>query len=81
MGLTITIDSCTQELCVNTGVPHISAADLSYPVTRASLKKTIEFDPSAYDKHRAEAAGRYVSFLESNNIKPTAFLHRIAAGK
>ena len=81
MGLTITIDSRTRELCENTSVPHISATDLSFPVTRSSLKKIINFDPSAYDKHRAEAAARYVSFLESNNIKPAAFLHRIAAGK
>lgn len=81
MGLTVTIDSRTRELCENTGVPHIAAAELTAPITRASLKKLIKFDPKAYDAHRAASAERYLAFLEANRIKPAPFLARIAAGK
>jgi len=81
MGLTITIDSRTRELCENTSVPNIAGLDMTYPLTRTSLKKAIQFDPAAYDTHRSEAAGRYVQFLEKNNIKPAKFLYKIAAGR
>jgi polysaccharide pyruvyl transferase WcaK-like protein len=81
MGLTVTIDSRTRELCENTGVPHISATDLTGPITRASLKKMIKFDPDAYDRHRSAAASRYLEFLVSNKLEPAPFLKRIATGK
>lgn len=81
MGLTVTIDSRTRELCENTSVPHIAASELTQPITRANLKKLIKFDPTAYDQHRASSAARYVSFLESNSIKPAPFLHKIAEAK
>lgn len=81
MGLTVTIDSRTRELCENTSVPYVDAAALTTPLTRARLKKLINFDPEAYDKHRAEAAVRYLDFLEANRIQPAAFLKRIATGK
>ncbi|WP_207483509.1 polysaccharide pyruvyl transferase family protein [Arenibaculum pallidiluteum] len=80
MGLTITIDSRTRELCENTGVPHVDAGELTMPLTRARLRKLVSFDPDAYDRHRAESAGRYLGFLEANGIQPAAFLKRIAAG-
>jgi len=79
MGLTITIDSRTRELCENTMVPHIAAEDIKEPLTRMSLTKLVKFDPTAYDQHRREAAGRYVAFLEANQIKPAPFLRKIAA--
>lgn len=79
MGLTVTIDSRTRELCENTSVPYIATAELNFPITRNSLKKAIKFDPDAYDKHRATAAARYIGFLEANRIKPAAFLRDIAA--
>jgi hypothetical protein len=79
MGLTVTIDSRTRELCENTSVPYIATAELNFPITRNSLKKAIKFDPDAYDKHRATAAARYIGFLEANRIKPAAFLRTIAA--
>lgn len=81
MGLTVTIDSRTRELCENTSVPYIATADLNFPITRTSLKKAIKFDPVAYDKHRAAAAARYIGFLEANRIKPAGFLRTIAAEK
>ena len=81
MGLTVTIDSRTRELCENTSVPYVDAAALTAPLTRARLKKLINFDPEAYDKHRAEAAVRYLDFLEANRIQPAEFLKRIAMGK
>ena len=81
MGLTVTIDSRTRELCENTSVPYVASGDLTYPLTRTSLKKTIQFDPKAYDEHRAAAAGRYLGFLEANGIRPAKFLYRIAAGR
>ena len=81
MGLTITIDSRTRELCENTGVPHVGAGDLTTPITRVSLKKLINFDPEAYDRHRSHCASRYLEFLVANRLQPAAFLKRIAAGK
>ncbi len=81
MGLTVTIDSRTRELCENTGVPFIAASELTAPVTRLNLKRLIKFDPDAYDAHRSTAAERYLDFLETNRIVPSAFLRRIAAGK
>jgi hypothetical protein len=81
MGLTVTIDSRTRELCENTGVPHVAAADLTAPLTRSSLKKMINFDPDAYDRHRSAAALRYLDFLTVNRLEPAPFLRRIATGK
>ncbi|MCW8085102.1 polysaccharide pyruvyl transferase family protein [Sabulicella glaciei] len=78
MGLTITIDSRTRELCENTSVPHISSSELTAPITRSSLKKVIRFDPSTYDAHRATAAKHYVQFLENNMLKPAPYLQKIA---
>jgi hypothetical protein len=81
MGLTVTIDSRTRELCENTGVPHVAAADLTAPLTRSSLKKMINFDPDTYDRHRSAAALRYLDFLTANRLEPAPFLLRIATGK
>jgi len=81
MGLTVTIDSRTRELCENTAVPYIAAEELTAPITRFNLKKLIKFDPVAYDKHRSESAAKYLEFLTANKLKPSPFLKRIAAGK
>ncbi|MBM6594409.1 polysaccharide pyruvyl transferase family protein [Microvirga pudoricolor] len=81
MGLTITIDSRTRELCENTGVPYVDAGELTMPLTRSRLNKLIAFDPDTYDRHRAEAAARYVGFLEANGLKPAQFLKRIALSR
>jgi hypothetical protein len=79
MGLTITIDSRTRELCENTMVPHVSCEALKEePLTRVSLRKIVQFDPTAYDQHRTAAAGKYVSFLEANKVVPAPFLQKIA---
>jgi hypothetical protein len=43
------------------------------------LKKMINFNPDAYDRHRSAAASRYLDFLTANRIQPASFLHRIAA--
>jgi hypothetical protein len=81
MGLTITIDSRTTELCENTGVPHMAVQDIDFPMTRANLKKKIVFDPKTYDLHRSKSAASYIEFLTSNKIKPAPFLAKIAANK
>lgn len=81
MGITVTIDSRTRELCENTGVPHVADSELTAPITRFNLKKLIKFDPVAYDGYRAESAGRYLEFLNANMLEPAPFLKRIAAGK
>ncbi|QCG93426.1 polysaccharide pyruvyl transferase family protein [Azospirillum sp. TSA2s] len=81
MGLTVTIDSRTRELCENTGVPYADAADLTMPLTRSRLKSLINFDPDAYDRHRAESAARYLDFLVANRLQPAPFLKSIANGK
>ena len=81
MGITITIDSRTRELCENTGVPHVDAEQLTTPLTRASLRKLISFDPTAYDLHRSQCASRYLDFLAANRLQPAAFLSGIATGR
>ena len=81
MGATVTIDSRTEEMCVQTGVPFLRAQDLAgRTITRATLKQRIAFDPDAYDAQRAERAGAYVTFLESNGLEAQDILKRIAAG-
>lgn len=81
MGVTVTIDSRTTELCANTGVPYIPVAEMNFPVTRANLRKNVKFDAKAYDQHRASQAANYVDFLQANGIKPAPFLGKIAANK
>ena len=81
MGLTVTIDSRTRELCENTGVPHVDADQLKTPITRVNLKKLINFDPNLYDQHRSRSASKYLDFLVANRLQPADFLKRIAAGK
>ncbi|MCZ8375776.1 MAG: polysaccharide pyruvyl transferase family protein [Beijerinckiaceae bacterium] len=78
MGLTITIDSRTEELCQNTAVPFLRARELTSTITRKSLKDAIRFDPVAYDKKRAESAKRYAAFLEGNGLRPKRFIYEIA---
>ncbi|ADO42478.1 polysaccharide pyruvyl transferase family protein [Ketogulonicigenium vulgare] len=80
MACTITIDTRTEEMCRETGVPYIPAQDLTQPITRTRLKSLIKFDGAAYDAHRAMKAGRYVQFLQQAGLKPAKFLHEIAAG-
>lgn len=80
MGMTITIDSRTEELCIQTGMPFRRIDEMAdMTVTRRTLREMIRFDPVAYDAHRAERARNYVGFLESNGLRPAAFLREIAA--
>jgi hypothetical protein len=79
MGVTVAIDSRTQELCMETGVPYLTVEDLqTRPITRASLKRMIKFDPVAYDKQRIAKARGFVAFLEGNGMSPAPFLYKIA---
>jgi hypothetical protein len=81
MGVTVTIDSRTEEMCSQTGVPFLRAKDLAdKAITRATLKKLIQFDPTAYDALRAERAGAYIAFLEANGLQPKDYLKKIADG-
>ncbi|MFG6082304.1 polysaccharide pyruvyl transferase family protein [Paracoccus litorisediminis] len=79
MACTVTIDSRTEEMCRETGVPYLRAADLKEPLTRASLRKLIKFNGAQYDKHRASKCARYVSFLRGAGLTPAAYLVEIAA--
>ena len=79
MGLTITVDSRTKELCEQTGVPNVSAEELTGPVTRATLHDRVRrFDGTAYDELRTSKAATYVDFLTANGITPAPFLHGLA---
>ncbi len=79
MGVCITIDSRTEELCMQTGVPYFRATSLDdKPLTRATLKKMIAFDPAAYDAARARLAASYIGFLAGNGLEAADFVKRIA---
>jgi hypothetical protein len=79
MGLTITVDSRTEELCQQTGVPYVSAEELTGPVTRSTLHDRVRrFDGTAYDELRASKAATYVDFLAANGITPAPYLYGLA---
>jgi hypothetical protein len=79
MGCVVAIDSRTEEMCRQTGVPVLTLADLEKePITRTSLKKLIQFDGEAYDTFRQERAQNYVTFLENNGLTPKPYLKKIA---
>lgn len=79
MGVTVAIDSRTQELCMETGVPYLTAKELKdKPLTRSTLKSLIQFDPELYDRQRASKAQLFIKFLEGNGIQPARFLYDIA---
>lgn len=79
MGCTVTIDSRTEELCRETGVPCVSAAQLTGPITRTTLKNDlIRFDADRYDALRKEKCGRYLDFVEGCGLRPAPYLRTIA---
>ena len=79
MGLTITIDTRTKELCEQTGVPNVSAEEIKGVVTRKRLYERLKaFDGRRYDDFRSMKAHVYVDFLTGNGIKPAEYLLRIA---
>ncbi len=80
MGLTVAIDSRTEEMCVQTGIPHVRVDEFAkMPITRASLKTMIKFNPIVYDRQRSERARNYVAFLRANGLTPAPHLEKIAA--
>ncbi|SMO97832.1 polysaccharide pyruvyl transferase family protein [Paracoccus laeviglucosivorans] len=79
MACTVTIDTRTEEMCRETGVPFLRAEELTQPLTRQRLKQLIKFNGAAYDKHRAMKCARYVEFLKATGLKPAAYLLEIAA--
>lgn len=82
MGVVVTIDSRTEELCSQTGVPYIRQEELAdSAITRGTLKKLIKFDGAKYDKFRKERAGNYVDFLQANGLSVKPFLLAIAGRK
>jgi hypothetical protein len=78
MGLTVTIDSRTKELCQQTGVPHVAADELKVVTRKALFERLSAFDAKAYDQLRAEKAAAYVKFLEGNGLTAAPGLKRIA---
>jgi hypothetical protein len=79
MGLTITIDTRTKELCEQTGVPNVSADEIRGVVTRKRLYERLKsFDGQKYDEFRSMKANIYVDFLIGNGIKPADYLLSIA---
>jgi polysaccharide pyruvyl transferase WcaK-like protein len=57
-GVTVTIDSRTEEMCGQTDAPFMRDFDLAgKAITRATLKQQLAFDPDAYDAQRGERAG------------------------
>ncbi|HRO14868.1 MAG TPA: polysaccharide pyruvyl transferase family protein [Paracoccus sp. (in: a-proteobacteria)] len=79
MACTVTIDTRTEEMCTETGVPFLRAQELTGPLTRERLKKLIRFDGVQYDRHRAYKCARYVDFLRGTGLKPADYLLQIAA--
>ena len=78
MGVTVTIDSRTEELCTQTGVPFVVGKELKGAITRRKLKKDIvKFDGEVYDKFRQERARNYVAFLRSNGLVPSKGLESL----
>jgi hypothetical protein len=79
MGCTIVIDSRTQELCQETGVPYLLASELEYPITRTNLKKLLDqFNGKTYDSLRQEKCKTYVKFCQSCGLKPKKYLFDLA---
>ena len=82
MGVTIALDSRTEEMCIQTGVPMLRSVDLAgKPLTRETLKKAIQFDPAAYETQRTERVKNFLAFLEANGLVPAKYLYRLADGK
>ena len=79
MACTVTIDTRTEEMCRETGVPYLRAQDLKQPLTRARLKQLVKFDGAEYDRFRAMKCARYIEFLRGTGLKPVAWLEDIAA--
>lgn len=80
MGVTVTIDSRTEELCSQTGVPYLRGSSLKMPLTRRTLKENlIQFDGSSYDALRKERARNFVGFLRNNGLEPADPLAALAA--
>jgi hypothetical protein len=73
MGITIAIDSRTEEMCIQTGVPYVRASEIiNAPITRKIIKeKLINFDGEKYDAHRSERAKNYADFLVNNGLTPS----------
>jgi hypothetical protein len=79
MACTITIDTRTEEMCRETGVPFLRAKDLTQPLTRTRLRELLPFDGAAYDRFRSQKCARYVDFLRGAGLPPAPFLTEIAA--
>lgn len=77
MGVTIPIDSRTEELCQTTGVPYIKAEALEKGVTRQILYNLVNFNPEAFDVNRIELARKYIAFLQKNDLTPSQSLMSI----
>lgn len=78
MACTVTVDTRTEEMCRETGVPFLRASELKAPLTRVRLKEMIQFDGEAYDDYRSRKCARYVDFLKGCGLKPSRFLLDIA---
>lgn len=78
MACTVTIDTRTEEMCRETGVPFLPASELTFPITRTSLKQAIRFDGAAYDAHRQMKVRHYLEFLRGAGLKPMAYLENLA---
>lgn len=82
MACTVTIDSRTEEMCRQTGVPFVSSEELTGPITRARLRnEIIKFDGAAYDSFRAEKCRGYLNFLDNAGVPPKSFLRDIASSE
>lgn len=78
MACTVTIDSRTEELCGQTGLPFIPAEELSGPLTRKTLKEKLKFDGAKYDDQRSWRAGHLMAFLNENRLVPVDGLVALA---
>lgn len=81
MACTIAIDTRTEELCMETGVPCVRHDALNgFAVTRRALKDSlIKFDPRKYDIHRAQKCKLYVDFCQRAGLSVQPYLVEIAS--
>lgn len=76
-GLCIAHDSRTREMCETMGVPFVMAKEVMKGATLEELAARFTFDGAAFDRQRAEMAGRLDAFLQANGIASSALLRGI----
>jgi hypothetical protein len=78
LGIVLTIDSRTEELSEQTGVPYLNVSDLDLTLSREQLYEKVNFDPQKYDQFRKNKAKLYKDFLKYCGLVPQKYLIDLA---